>query len=193
MDGHFLNLFDATSECTAQDPEDEWFLHVIPQVKVDVLRKVVERDIGTIRNSHISDNNFLQFKMDLLAHEAKWGERVYDWTYIPSYRRPFGLLPSVDRATRYFQVWMSLQNSWSLLFPANETATNLWNYIPRPPHAKKARKSGTKRAYCADDACYYYAWQQFDHCPTHLMPQLPLEKAMAQFLVLHQPNVETIP
>lgn len=125
MDEYYDALFEPL-----QDEEDIYYHKIIPTIDVNVLQKIVEQDIQIINDSNLSVQEWARYKWSLMQDAERWGLDVYNWGFKENKQYPY---ISIDinydllenKASRYFQVLMSLENAWF----GDQRLVNQWEII----------------------------------------------------------------
>lgn len=164
MDVWFRELFTAE--------EYAWYGKIIPTLDTRMMRELLEEDVKKVcesKKTRIKD--FMRFKLSLLQDEEKWQQigQIYDWSVRKPQTQMFHFNIFWDalesKPTRYYQVWMSLENVWSLCMEGQTSP--MWNLIPDIPIYRGRYKPSSN--YCAEDSCFDFCFVSFSYCPVHLI------------------------
>ena len=194
-----MRLFD--------EEEQAWYGTLIPTLDVTLFRSCIEKDLATIRYSTTPLSDFLRFKVEMLQQENEWklttlDTTIFDWTVKVSefcsnkpvtYHIDIRWHNLENRSSRYFQVWMALQNVWHLHF--GEPMSNLWSHIPNIPQTTSSdgKHFEVSKDYCENDFCWSMRWHGFELCPKHLVGTEVYQMVMKQNIYSSSPLFGTSP
>jgi hypothetical protein len=126
MDEHYTEIFNLNNE------DDAYYHKIIPDVGIEIYRKVLEEDIQVINASTLNAQSWAKYKYCLLKCEEKWKTEIFQWTAGSNPKCPYvGINIYWDnlenKAIRYFLAHMSLEGYWM----GDDRVSNIWEYIDK--------------------------------------------------------------
>lgn len=116
MDSHYDKLFNLHDDYDVHDNR------VIKLIGIAVFRKILDEDLDIINNSNITEQQWANFKKNLINEENLWNMNIFTWN-----DDTIDIIWDnlINKPSRYFQVHMAFEGHWM----GDERLADIWTPI----------------------------------------------------------------